>query len=152
MLTITNPEIVRALADVPGGLVPMYKADARRLTLIVKSMREVAVTAHVRRFFRVYLIPLRVGDVDTYGLVTAFFDDHDEPLTIRTPLFDEELTRDVFEVLSSDSFDIHFLTRIIANWLAPLLRIRMPHVFARQRKRFASCMERLISLVSSMMT
>ena len=108
MLTITNPEIVRALADLPGGLVPMYKADARRMTLIVKSMREVAVTAHVRRFCRVYLIPLRVGDVDTCGLVTAFFDDHDEPLTIRTPLFDEEFTRDVFEVLSSDSFDIHF--------------------------------------------
>lgn len=108
MLTITNPEVVRALADLPGGLVPMYKADAGRMTLIVKSMREVAMTAHVRRFCRVYLVPLRFGDVDTCGLVTAFFDDHDEPLTIRTPLFDEEFTRDLFEVLSSDSFDIHF--------------------------------------------
>ena len=108
MLTITNPEVVRALADVPGGLNPMYKADARRMTLIVKSMREIAVTAYVRRFCRLYLIPLRVGDVDTCGLVTAFFDDHDQPLTIRTPLFDEEFTRDVFEVLSSDSFDMHF--------------------------------------------
>ena len=47
MLTITNPEFVRALADLPGGLLPMYKADAGRMTLIVKSMREVAVTAHV---------------------------------------------------------------------------------------------------------
>ena len=46
--------------------------------------------------------------MDTCGLLTAFFDDHDEPLTIRTPLFDEEFTRDVFRVLSSDSFDIHF--------------------------------------------
>ena len=46
--------------------------------------------------------------MDTRGLVTAFFDDEDEPLTIRTPLFDEEFTRDVFRVLSSDSFDIHF--------------------------------------------
>ena len=108
MLTITNPEVVRALGDLPGGLVPIYKADAGRLTLIVKSMREVAVTAHVRRFCRVYLVPLRVGDMDTCGLVTAFFDDHDEPLTIRTPLFDEAFTHDVFEVLSSNSFDIHF--------------------------------------------
>lgn len=108
MLTITNPEFVRALADLPGGLLPMYKADAGRMTLIVKSMREVAVTAHVRRFCRVYLVPLRVGDVDTCGLVTAFFDDHDEPLAIRTPLFDEELTRDLFDVLSSVSFDVHF--------------------------------------------
>ena len=108
MLTITNPEFVRALPDLPGGLLPMYKADAGRMALIVKSMREVAVTAHVRRLCRVYLVPLRVGDVDTCGLVTAFFDDHDEPLAIRTPLFDEELTRDIFDVLSSVSFDVHF--------------------------------------------
>ena len=108
MLTITNPEVVRALADWPGGLNPMYKTDARRMTLIVKSMREIAAAAYVRRFCRLYLIPLRVGDVNTCGLVTAFFDDHDQPLTIRTPLFDEEFTRDVFEVLSSDSFDMHF--------------------------------------------
>ena len=108
MLAITNPEVVRALADVPGGLAPMYKADVRRMALIVKSMREIAVTAYVRGFCRVYLIPFRVGDVNTCGLVTAFFDDRDEPLTIRTPLFDEKFTRDVIEVLSSNSFDMHF--------------------------------------------
>ena len=44
----------------------------------------------------------------TRGLLAAFFDDHDEPLTIRTLLFDEELTRDIFQVLSSDSFDMLF--------------------------------------------
>ena len=118
MLTITNPEVVRALSDLPGGLVPLYKADAGRMTLIVKSMKEVAVTAHVRRFCRVYVVPLRVGDVDTCGLVTAFFDDHDEPLTIRTPLFDEEFTCDVFELLSSDSFDVHFFDEMNRELMA----------------------------------
>ena len=108
MLTITNPEVLHALGDLPGGLLPTRKVGTSRLTLIVKYMREVAVTAHLRRCFRFYLIPLRAGDVETQGLLTAFFDDHDEPLTIRTPLFDEEFTREVLEVLSSDLLDIHF--------------------------------------------
>ena len=108
MLTITNPEVLHALRDLPGGLLPTRTAGTSRLTLIVKSMREVAVTAHLRRFFRFYLIPLRAGEIETQGLLTAFFDDHDEPLTIRTPLFDEKFTRDVLEVLSSDSLDVHF--------------------------------------------
>ena len=44
----------------------------------------------------------------TCGLLAAFFDNHDEPLTIRTPLFDDELAHEIFQVLSSDSFDMHF--------------------------------------------
>ena len=60
-------------------------------------MREIALTARLRKFFRFYLVPLRAGDVHTYGLLAAFFDDHDEPLTIRTLLFDDdELTREIF--------------------------------------------------------
>ena len=54
------------------------------------------------------LVPLRAGDVHTRGLLAAFFDDHDEPLTIRTLLFDEESTREICRVLSSDSFDMLF--------------------------------------------
>ena len=108
MPTITNPEVVDTLIDLSVGLLPTRKVGASRMTLIVKYMREIAITAQLRRFFRFYLVPLRAGNVDTLGLLTAFFDDEDEPLTIRTPLFDEEFTRDLFRVLSSDSFDIHF--------------------------------------------
>ena len=44
----------------------------------------------------------------TYGLISAFFDDHDEPLTICTLLFDDEESHEIFRVLSSDSFDMFF--------------------------------------------
>ena len=108
MLTLTNPEVMHTLVDLPGGLLPTRKAGASQMALIVKCMREVAATAHLRRFFRLYLLPLRAGDVETFGIVTAFFDDHDQPFAICTPLFDQEFTREVFQVLSSDSFDIHF--------------------------------------------
>ena len=108
MLTVSNPGMSQTLVDCPGGLLPLRNVNTGRMILMVKSMREVAVTARLRRFLRFYFVPLRAGDRATYGLVTAFFDDRDEPLTIRTPLFDEEFTHDLLEVLSSDSFDMHF--------------------------------------------
>ena len=106
--SVTYPEVLQTLVDFPCGLLPMRYVGSSRMILIAKTMREIAVTAHLRKFFRFYLVPLRAGDVHTSGLLAAFFDDHDEPLTIRTPLFDEELTREIFQVLSSDSFDMHF--------------------------------------------
>ena len=106
--SVAYPELLRALIDFPGGLLPMRYLGSSRMLLIAKAMREIAVTAQLRKFFRFYLVPLRAGDVPTHGLLGAFFDDHDEPLTIRTPLFDEDFTREIFQVLSSDSFDMHF--------------------------------------------
>ena len=106
--SVTYPEVLQTLVDIPGGLLPMRYVGSSRMLLIVKAMREIAETVRLRKFFRFYLVPLRAGDVHTHGLLAAFFDDHDEPLTIRTLLFDEELTREIFQVLSSDSFDMLF--------------------------------------------
>lgn len=94
--------------DFPGGLMPTCDVGSSRMILIAKTMTEIAETARLRQFFRFYLAPLRAGDVHTHGLITAFFDDDDEPLTIRTPLLDEDMTRQVLQVLSSESFDVHF--------------------------------------------
>ena len=107
-LSITNPEVVDALVDSPGGLWPTRRGGDFRMILIVKAPQEMARTAKLRGGFRFYLIPVRVGTVTTYGLVTAFFDDSDEPLTISTPLFNEEITRDFLLLLSSDTFHVHF--------------------------------------------
>ena len=106
--SVNYPAVPQTLVDFKSGLLPTRDAASSRMILIVKTMREIAATARLRRFFRIYLVPLRAGDVGTFGLVSAFFDDHDEPLTIRTPLFDDELVREFVQVLSSDSFDIHF--------------------------------------------
>ena len=106
--SVTYPAVPQTPADFKGGLLPTRDAASSRMILIAKTMREIAATARSRRFFRFYLVPIRAGDVDTFGLISAFFDDHDEPLIIRTPLFDDELAHEFVEVLSSDFFDIHF--------------------------------------------
>ena len=89
-------------------LWPTRRHGDLRMILIVKAAREMALTAKLREGFRFYLVPVRAGTVTTYGLITAFFDDSDEPLVIRTPLFNEEITRDFLSLLSSDSFHVHF--------------------------------------------
>ena len=86
----------------------MRYVGSSRMILIAKTFREFAATAQLRKSFRFYLVPLCAGDVHTYGLISAFFDDHDEPLTICTLLFDEEESHEIFRVLSSDSFDMFF--------------------------------------------
>ena len=106
--SVTHPSVPQMPADFKGGLLPMRDAASSRMILIVKAMREFVATAQLRKFFRIYLVPLRAGDVDTFGLISVFFDDRDEPLVIRTPLFDDELAPEFVQVLSSDSFDIHF--------------------------------------------
>ena len=106
-LSITNPEIVNTLVDFPGGLWPIRRGGDSHMILIVKALRETAQTAKLRGGFRFYLVPVYAGAVATHGLLTAFFDDNDEPLTIRTPLFNEEITRDFLLLLSSDSFYVH---------------------------------------------
>ena len=110
-LTVTNPEVQDILADWPGGVWPMRRGSDSRIILIVKAQREMAQTARLRGGFCFYWVPVHVGDVATYGLVTAFFDDSDEPLVIRTPL-DEEIARDFLLLLSSDSFYVHFFDEL----------------------------------------
>lgn len=106
--SVTHPAVPQMPADFKGGLLPTLDAASSRTILIVKAMREIAATARLRKFFRFYLVPLRAGDMGTFGLISAFFDDPDEPLVIRTPLFDDELAPEFVRMLSSDSFDIHF--------------------------------------------
>ncbi len=107
-LTITNPKVPDTIVDFSVGIWPMRRGSDPRMILVVKAPREMAHTARLRGGFRFYWVPVHAGDVTTYGLVTAFFDDYDEPLVICTPLFNEEFTREFLSLLSSDSFYVHF--------------------------------------------
>ena len=107
-LTVTNPEVMDTLVTFPVGLWAIRRGGDSRMILVVKASKETAQTAKLRGEFRFYLVPLHAGGVATYGLLTAFFDDHDEPLVIRTPLFDDEIAQDFLLLLSSDSFYVHF--------------------------------------------
>ena len=86
----------------------IHQSSDLRMILVFKASRDMIQTALFRGAFHFYLVPTQIDDVSTFGLATAFFDDNDEPLIIRTPLFMDEFTDDFKLLLSSDSFYVHF--------------------------------------------
>ena len=108
MLTLKHPAVVRELAQFPGGLMPAQLIGLQSNVLIVKCSKEMILAAKVHRELKFYLVPLDADGVSTYGLVTAIFDDPDEPLVIRTPLLDDEFGNGIFDLLCTQTFDVHF--------------------------------------------
>ena len=110
MLNFTSPESMMEIASYPSGLMPVRESPGTPLALVIKGTKEMILTAKTKREFVVYLVPATVDGRRTYGLITAFSDDHDEPLTITTPVFDDEYAEDMFHIISSNTFDVHFFT------------------------------------------
>ncbi|MFA0924889.1 hypothetical protein, partial [Xanthomonas fragariae] len=66
------------------------------------------MAAKLSGFIKMYLAPVEISGAKVVGLLTAFFDDHDEPLTLVTPLMDDDLSEDLFAALNSQNLSVHF--------------------------------------------
>ncbi|RUT88370.1 MULTISPECIES: hypothetical protein [unclassified Mesorhizobium] len=82
MLTITHPELLGGLVNFPGGLFPIRIPGESALRLIIKCPKEWILAAKLNRGFRIYVAPLMAKGRKSCGMVSAFFDDADEPLTL----------------------------------------------------------------------
>lgn len=109
MLTLDNPEILAEIESAPAGIFPFNNSKIEENFLVIKCLREMILAAKICQGFRVYVMPVSIGKLDFFGLVTAFFDDPDEPLVIRTPLLDRQMCDGVKGVFSSRSFSVHFI-------------------------------------------
>ncbi|OWK32014.1 hypothetical protein [Sphingomonas mucosissima] len=106
MLTIDHPNSLTALGMLNYGLQPFRNMVTGRYLLAIKLNKEAILAARVNQGFRLYVVPggLRI----TVGLISAFFDDHDEPHTLRTPFIDgDDLTHDLVKLFSQESFEIY---------------------------------------------
>jgi hypothetical protein len=107
MLSIDHPHLMGHLKLVRYGLLPVI-VDSGEHFLIVKATKEGILAARHQGGFKVYLLSDRFER--HLGLVTAFFEDHDEPLILATALFDgDELTGDIDAVLSQPEFKVYFV-------------------------------------------
>lgn len=107
MITILHPSIIGELTDIPVGLLPIQTGSDSDLSLIIKAPKEMILTAKVRQGFRFYFVAQNKNQI-TIGVVTAFFDDPDQPLTIWSPLFADDMAQDLLRMLSQESFDVYF--------------------------------------------
>ena len=108
MLSLDHPYMLPQIEALAYGYQPAQFPDGR-YCLIIKASKELILTARVKNSFKIYLIP----DVETpgraLGFISAFFDDHDEPLVLFTPLYaDDEMLHDLGGSLSQDIFDLYF--------------------------------------------
>ena len=96
------------LRDIPVGLIPLINARSSEYSLVMKCSKEAILTAKIRTGFKFYFAPVRLASFNSYAIITAFFDDDDEPLCIRTPLFDEQVSYDSIRTLSQRRLNVHF--------------------------------------------
>lgn len=77
--------------------------------LVLKLMKENILTVQVRREFRIYIAPTTFLGRSAFGLITAFFDDIDEPLCVFSPMADgDPFTKEMTELFSQETFDVYF--------------------------------------------
>jgi hypothetical protein len=109
LLSIDHPELLPRLKTLGYGLHPVFHSGEKRYFLVVKATKEIILTARLKGEFKVYLLGDEAGPASHLGLITAFFDDSDEPLTIKSPQFaDDDLLKDLTGLLSQPEFDIYF--------------------------------------------
>lgn len=105
MLTILHPEVMPVVSGYPAGLLALFLPDEPKPKLVVKASKECLLAAEMNNGFKIYVVPLSIAGATTIALITAFFDDADEPLIIRSPVYDDD---DALErLLKCDALDVH---------------------------------------------
>lgn len=108
MFSLDHPEILSHLGQLIYGFQPVQFPDGR-FSLIIKAGKEFILTARINNGFKIYLVPDMDVPGQSLGFMTAFFDDHDEPLVLFTPLYaGDDMLRDLVGALGQDSFDLFF--------------------------------------------
>ncbi|PHR20299.1 MAG: hypothetical protein COA41_06145 [Sphingopyxis sp.] len=95
----------------PGGLIPI-RPDGK-LSLAIKASKEALLAVQQQRGFSVYVVPIPAKDGEAISIVTAFFDDANEPLVVRTPLFgNETLSVETVALLMAEEIDVYFFDEL----------------------------------------
>lgn len=128
MLTILHPHLYRAVRSYPIGVMAAPDPDGGVPLLIVKATKEFILAAKVNEAFKVYVCPAELNSSQTQALVFAFFDDEDEPLTIRTPLVADSESRSLITTLLSEKVRIHFFDEHSREFLVYEGEVEVPAV------------------------
>jgi len=108
MFSIDHPSILPHLRLLPSGFQPVRMRDGS-LCLLLKAGKETILTARINNGFKIYLVPDATTSGRALGFISAFFDDHDEPLVLFTPLYaGDEMLTDLAAALSQDAFELFF--------------------------------------------
>lgn len=109
MFSIRYPQVLSHLGQLAYGLQPVRVQAEGRFSLIIKVNKEAILTARLNQQVKIYLIPHARNTGRSHGFITAFFDDHDEPIVVFTPLYDgDAMLTDLTSALGQEFFDLYF--------------------------------------------
>lgn len=110
MFLIDFPEMRARIESIPAGFLPLPSlSETIRSKLIIKASKETILTAQTQGEFFIYRVPIIINGTETFNLITAFRDDYENPLTIFTPIIEEnDLIYNIRSVICSKEFDVHF--------------------------------------------
>jgi hypothetical protein len=114
-----------SMLSFPVGLNLVSFKDRPRPVLLIKAPKEAILTAKLNREFKIYVIPLVSRQDTTACIVTTFFDDPDSPLTLTTPVFDEDSSQRLWAGLRNE-FDVHFFNELNHEMLAYTTSVTIP--------------------------
>ena len=124
MLSSLHPETAQHLKALPAGLLPFRNIKTGKLLIVIKATKEMILAARMNQGFKFYVAPLALTIGTVPALVTAFFDDGDEPLIVMTPLFDDEMPRDMRELLAYEELEVYFLDEHNREWMSYRARLK----------------------------
>lgn len=107
MLTLLYHELLSHVMHFPGGLYALTIAGEERTVLLVKMLKEALLVARLNKGFKIYIVPIEEEEKSTVGLVSAFFDDPDEPLVILTPMFDNQESTALRNAILGGDLDVY---------------------------------------------
>jgi hypothetical protein len=109
LLSIEHPSLLPHLKQLGYGLLPVAMTANERFALVIKATKEAILTARLNNEIKVYLLGDNSGRTSHIGFITAFFDDHDEPIVLKSPQFSgDEFLRDLGQLFCQEEFDLYF--------------------------------------------
>jgi hypothetical protein len=133
MLTVLYPALIPEIESIPMGIIPIVLRDpSEPPKLIIKASKETLLTAKINRGFKIYVIPVLIGDLQTFGLISAFYDTEDEPLIIYTPVFQDDVMEQLVKMLQGVTLDCHLFDEHSRELLGYACNVVVPEA-ARQR-------------------
>ena len=107
MFSVFHPEIAQEALRYPAGIQGFRIRGEPTPFFIVKMLHQYLLTAKMNKGFKVYVVPLNVSGIVTVGLITAFFEDPESPLTVWTPLANEPASKELVAALLSGELKVH---------------------------------------------
>ena len=128
MLSILAPATVKELLRFPGGIHCVRLSSERIPRIILKLPTNFILSMKVNKGFKIYVVPVDVSGSASVGLLCAFFDDADSPLTCWRLLDPSDETLDLLHALSKREALVHIFDEQNRELLGYSSEIDMPLV------------------------